>query len=387
METKVFTHDLTVIEVSLDNLLYNINQIRLAIPGGLKVIAVVKDNAYGCGAGPVASILEQTRQADMFAVARYDEALQLRNDGVSLPILVLGRTAPGNIRDSSLHDIIYTLNDSEDLNDWTIIEKEIDYFINVDTGMTRMGMLPPEIDQLLPQLSTVSHLHCKGIYTHFTSADVPGTETVSQQTACFFQTLDKLKLNGMHPQAIHFSNSAASLRFPPEGCTHIRPGVMLYGCKPDPSQDFSISLKPVISLKSVIIKLKNVPKGTRVSYGGNYTTPEKTWIGVIPAGYAQGVPRYLSNKGEVIIRGKKFRIAGNVTMDYIMVDAGANPEICVGDEVVITGVQGEESISPDQIALHGNTIGYEVMCNLGRSVLHRYIHNGSIVREISGTIF
>lgn len=383
----MFTHDSTVIEVSLDNLLYNVSQIRQLIPGGLKIIAVVKDNAYGCGAGPVASILEQTRQVTMFAVARYDEALQLRDAGVLLPILILGHTAPVTIRDSSLHDIIYTLNDIQDFHDWTIINKNIDFFVNVDTGMTRMGMLPHEINRLAPHLSTAGHLHCKGIYTHFTSADYPGTETVSQQTTRFFQTLEILKKNGIHPEAIHFSNSAASIRFPPEGCTHIRPGVILYGCKPDPSQDFSISLKPVISLKSVVIKLKKVPRGTRVSYGGHYTTPEETWIGVIPAGYAQGVPRYLSNKGEVIIREKKYRIAGNVTMDYIMVDVGANPEICIGDEVVITGEQGEESISPDQIALLGNTIGYEVMCNLGRSVLHRYVHNGSIIREISGTIF
>jgi alanine racemase len=383
----VLLHDPTVIEVSLDNLMYNVDHIRQGIPAGLKIIAVVKDNAYGCGAGPVASLLEQSRQADMFAVARYDEAEQLRKDGISLPVLILGRTPPGIIQTSVLQDIIYTLNDIQDFDDWTALRKPVDFHINVDTGMTRMGILPSDIHKLLPGISRTSLLHCKGICTHFTSADTPGTVTVSQQTSLFFQTVDTLEKNGIHPQTIHISNSAASIRFPPEGCTHIRPGIMLYGCRPDPSQEFSISLKPVISLKSRVVKLKKVPKGTRVSYGGHYTTPVETWIGVIPAGYAHGVPRYLSNRGEVLIREKRYRIAGNVTMDYIMVDAGPVTEMSVGDETVIIGDQGKESITPDQIAILGNTIGYEVMCNLGRSVRHRYIHNGSIIREIPGTIF
>jgi alanine racemase len=133
--------------------------------------------------------------------------------------------------------------------------------------------------------------------------------------------------------------------------------------------------------------MKRVPKGTKVSYGGNYTTPAETWIGVIPAGYAQGVPRYLSNKGEVLIRGKRYKIAGNVTMDYIMINAGTDTELKVGDEVIIIGDQGNESITPDQIAITGNTIGYEVICNLGKSIRRIYKHNDSIVREIPGTIF
>jgi alanine racemase len=124
-----------------------------------------------------------------------------------------------------------------------------------------------------------------------------------------------------------------------------------------------------------------------VSYGGNYTTAAETWIGVIPAGYAQGVPRYLSNKGEVLIRGKRYKIAGNVTMDYIMINAGPDSELRVGDEVIIIGDQGNESITPDQIAIAGNTIGYEVICNLGKSIRRIYKHNDGIVREFPGTIF
>jgi alanine racemase len=383
----VYLHDPTVIEISLDNLIYNVDHIKQSVNTALKVIAVVKDNAYGCGASPIASMLEQHNRVDMFAVARYQEAAQLRKDGIRLPILILGRTSPEVIQASLLENIIYTLNDLEDCTSWARLTVPVDFHIAIDTGMTRLGILPYEIDNVISVLSISQNLHCKGVYTHFACADDPGTTTVTQQLILFNQVVSTLRSRGISPEAIHFSNSAATVRFSPEGCTHIRPGVMLYGCKPDPKQDFAISLKSVISLKSCIVKLKRVPKSTKVSYGGNYTTAAETWIGVIPAGYAQGVPRYLSNKGEVLIRVKRYKIAGNVTMDYIMINAGPDSELRVGDEVIIIGDQGNESITPDQIAIAGNTIGYEVICNLGKSIRRIYKHNDGIVREFPGTIF
>jgi alanine racemase len=383
----VQTNDPTVIEISLDNLLYNIDHIKQSIPQDLKIIAVVKDNAYGCGATPVASLLEKYNKVDMFTVARFDEAVQLRRDGITLPILILGRVSTECISGSTYKNFIYTLNEVNDCSRWSTLNKPIEFHINVDTGMTRMGILPHEINNVLCALSEKSNLHCKGIFTHFASADVPGTSTVAQQLALFNQSVHALRSNGIHPEFIHTSNSAALARFTPEGCTHVRPGIMLYGCKPDPAQEFPVSLKPIVTFKSNIVRLKQVPAGTKVSYGGHYSTPSETWIAVIPAGYAQGIPRFLSSCGEVLIRGKRYRIAGNVTMDYIMVNAGPQPEIALGDEVIIIGVQGHEEITPDEIAIKGNTIGYEIICNLGKSVRRIYRHNGSTLYEIPGTIF
>lgn len=381
------TNDPTVIEVSLDNLLYNIDHIKQAIPHALKIIAVVKDNAYGCGATPVALTLEKYNKVDMFAVARFDEAMQLRNEGVNLPIIILGKTSTESISRSTYKNFIYTLNEVNDCSRWSALNNPVDFHINIDTGMTRMGILPHEIQNVLCILSEKSNLRCKGIFTHFASADVPGTTTVAQQLVVFNQSVHAIRSKGIHPEVIHTSNSAALARFTPEGCTHVRPGIMLYGCKPDPSQEFPVSLKPILTFKSNIVRLKLVPAGTKVSYGGHYSTPSETWIAVIPAGYAQGVPRFLSNRGEVLIRGKRYRIVGNVTMDYIMVDAGPQPEIALGDEVIIIGVQGHDEITPDEIAIEGNTIGYEIICNLGKSVRRIYRHNSSTLCEIPGTIF
>jgi alanine racemase len=177
------------------------------------------------------------------------------------------------------------------------------------------------------------------------------------------------------------------LRFPLSGCTLARPGIALYGCKPDPAQDFAIDLKPVASLISHVVKMKKLPGGTPVSYGGNYVTPADTWIATIPLGYAHGLPRYLNGKGSVLIGGSRYRIAGNVTMDYIMVDAGSNPSISVGDEVVAIGSQGSETITPDDVALIGNTIGYEVLCNLGTTIDRFYTRGGEIIYHESGAVY
>ncbi len=381
------TNDPTVIEISLDNLLYNVDHIKQSVPQDLKIIAVVKDNAYGCGATPIALMLEKYNKVDMFAVARFDEAVQLRKDGVSLPILILGKTSTESISGSMYKNFIYTLNEVNDCTRWLTLDNPVEFHINIDTGMTRMGILPHEIHNVLCTLSEKSNLRCKGIFTHFASADEPGTTTVTQQLALFNQSVQALRSTGIHPEFIHTSNSAALSRFTPVGCTHVRPGIMLYGCKPDPAQEFPVSLKPVVTFKSNIVRLKQVPAGTKVSYGGHYSAPTETWIAVIPAGYAQGVPRFLSSCGEVLIRGKRYRIAGNVTMDYIMIDAGPQPEIALGDEVIIIGVQGHEEITPDDIAIKGNTIGYEIICNLGTSVRRTYRHNGSTLYEIPGTIF
>ena len=230
-------------------------------------------------------------------------------------------------------------------------------------------------------------LHLQGVFTHLACADEPLTNTVDEQLVHFRQSVALLRSQGLSFTHVHFGNSATLMRFQLNDCTLVRPGIALYGCRPDPSQSFPLHLRPVATLKGTVVKLKRVPAGTPVSYGAHYITSEETCIATIAAGYAHGVPRFLSNRGEVLIGQKRYKIAGNVTMDYIMVDASPNPQIKIGDEAVVIGYQGDECISPDEIALQGKTIGYEILCNLGTSIERFYLLHNSIVLNSDGSIF
>ncbi|MFP4243130.1 MAG: alanine racemase [Chitinispirillaceae bacterium] len=375
------------IEISLDNLLHNLGEIRTLLPSDMGIIAVVKDCSYGCGSGVIARTLEKRGWVNFFAVARAEEAFVLRKAGVSRPVLVLGRATEEQLRAGLERNIVFTLNNPSDLYRWKAYPFNVRFHVNIDTGMNRMGLLPSELDEMLGLLEESPSLHLEGVFTHMACADEPGTDTVDRQLKTFWGSVEKLSEAGVSPDHIHYGNSATSMRFPLKGCTLARPGIALYGCRPDPAQEFKLRLRPVASLISRVVKMKKVPAGTSVSYGGNYVTPCETWIATVAMGYAHGLPRFLSSKGEVLIGYRRYRIAGNVTMDYIMVDAGPNPDISVGDEAVAMGSQGEDSITPDQIALLGNTIGYEILCNLGTSIDRVYLLEDRVVHHEPGVIF
>jgi alanine racemase len=375
------------IEVSLDNLLHNLSQIRRVLPREVGIIAVVKDCSYGCGGLQIAETLERSGDVAFFAVARPVEAVALRRFGITFPILVLGMATEEELRFGAENGVSFALNDLSDVDRWESCGAGVDFHVNIDTGMCRMGLLPREIDALVDKLNKSRNIRVCGAFTHLANADEPGTQTVAGQLEKFHGGIDKLRRGGHPPRHVHYGNSAAILRFPLSGCTLARPGVALYGCKPDPAQDFGIDLKPVVSLISHVVKMKKVPAATPVSYCGNYVTETDTWIATVPLGYAHGLPRYLNGKGSVLIGGTRFRIAGNVTMDYIMVDAGANPSISVGDEVAAIGTQGAETITPDDVALIGHTIGYEVLCNVGTTIDRFYTRGGKVVCRETGAIY
>lgn len=375
--------------VSLDAILYNLEQIRSHIPPGIGIMAVVKDSAYGNGASIIASVLENEGKVDFFVVANADEAFALRNASIRGDILVLGKASQEQLCLGAQKRITFTCNDPNDLERWTHydIPIPIDFHVNIDTGMRRLGFTAAECSILISTLETNPHLQCKGCFTHMACADEPGTSTVDRQYEAFEKTIPILKGAGIDLRYIHASNSAALLRFPSRSCTHVRPGIVLYGCNPDPAQSFGIDLHTVVSLKGRVVSLREVAEGTPVSYGGNYVTKERTWIATIGIGYAQGVPRYLGNCGEVLIKGKRYRIAGNVTMDYIMVDAGLRPDIDLLDEAVVIGTQGDDTITPDDVARLGNTIGYEVLCNIGASVQRTWVLRDACIGAQQPSIF
>ncbi|MDR0306477.1 MAG: alanine racemase [Chitinispirillales bacterium] len=375
------------IEISLDNLLYNLTQIRSTLSKDVGVIAVIKDCAYGCGSAKAAYILEQHGKVEFFAVARPQEAFALKKAGINTAVLILGQADNDELRRGAQQNIVFSINDLRDIELFKSSGLNIRFHLHIDTGMNRMGLLTSEIGELIDKLKSAPYLHLDGVYTHMACADEPNTSTVKEQFDKFKYCIDQLTQAGFSPPHIHYGNSAAFIRFGVQGCTLVRPGIALYGCKPDPFQNFDVSLKPVTSLVSRIVKMKKVPAASPVSYGGNYITEKETWIATIALGYAHGLPRFLSGKGEVLIGGNRYRIAGNVTMDYIMVDAGPNPAISAGDEVVAMGSQGKETITPDQIAIYGNTIGYEILCNLGTSIDRFYTLNGKVIHHDPGIIF
>ncbi len=374
-------------EISLDNLIHNVNQIKSVVSHGTEILAVVKDSAYGCGSIPVAKTLEQYGNIHLFAVARPEEAFALRENGISGMILVLGRATAQQIDEGSSKNIVFTLNDLGDFDIWMHCKNEIRFHCNIDTAMHRLGLLPSEIPYLISKITGSKKIHLEGVFTHLANADQPGTATVNTQRTAFFKCIDLLKSNGISPSHIHYGNSAGLMCFPMTECTLVRPGIALYGCKPDPSRSFCLNLRPVLSLKSTVVKIKTVPAGTPVSYGGHYITREETKIATVAMGYAHGLPRFLNNKGNILINGIRYKIAGNVTMDYLMIDIGKESEIKVGDEAVAIGIQGSEQITPDEIALSGNTISYEILCNIGKGIDRFYLFNNSIVMQYKWQIF
>ena len=368
------------VEINLDNLLHNLNQIRATLPPSIGIMAVVKDNAYGCGSVMISRLLEQNG-VRFFAVARTCEARVLREAGVESPILVLGQALASDLQWGASAGIRFTLNDVADLAAWKALDLTVRFHINIDTGMGRLGLLPDEIDKLAFALDGWPNLICEGAYTHFARSDNPDKDPTDLQRALFKKTMEALDAHGLRPGTIHLSNSAAILQHAIPDCTMVRPGIALYGCKPDPGRQFPLDLKPVLCLKGCVIKTKRVPKGTPISYGGTYVTQSDTTIATIGLGYGQGLPRQLGNKGAIVIKGKRYTIAGRVTMDFVMVDAGSEPAVHVGDEAMAIGYQGDERTFPDDIALLCHTIGYEILCSVSSRIDRYYILNGRVIHH------
>ncbi len=373
--------------ISLDNLLSNLRVLRSAVPSQVKVIAVVKDSAYGCGSAVVAGTLEREGNVDFFAVATPSEALHLRSSGIRGSVLVLGKATDDELRLGARQDILFTCSDLDDLTRWRESGITVRFHAEIDTGMRRLGFQAGDLSRLIDTVRTTPSLELQGLFTHLASADIPKTASVEHQGALFSAVVASFRDNGLNPSCIHVANSAGTLRFGAlPGCTHIRPGISLYGCSPDPEQAFHPELLPVLSLRGVVVSIRKVAAGTPVGYGGTYVTSGSTTIATIGLGYGHGVPRYLSGAGSALVGGSRYTIAGRVTMDYLMIDAGPEPFIAPGNEAVIIGRQGNERITPDDIARIGHTIGYEVMCNIGRSVDRLYILGGRVVDRVPGNI-
>ena len=361
-------------EIDLTALKANLASVRALAPKA-GVLAVVKANAYGHGAIGVARALEASG-VQMLGVALVEEGLELRNAGVRTPILVLGGAYHGGYQLMVEHELIPTVFRLEHLEQLAQAARpggaRVEAHLKVDTGMGRLGVLPEDLDAFLERAGRTPEVRLTGLVSHFANADLADAAMTHHQILQFRSALAAMRARGFDPELRHLSNSAAVIDCAPLRddleLNLVRPGLMLYGVPPAPWMHEKVALRPVLSWKSAITHLKRVKKGTPISYGGTWIAPRESAIATVPVGYADGYDRGYSNRGEVLIRGRRAPIAGRVCMDMLMADVTDIPGASVGDEVVLLGEQDGQRISAEDLARLSETIPYEILCRVAARV-------------------
>ena len=370
-ENKTIGYRPTWVEVDLLALEFNFRQLKKIVGKKNKIMAVVKCDAYGHGLLPIAKRLVELG-ADYLGVAGIDEAVILRKNKITLPILILGNIFNKDIESVVKYKLTQTISDHQlalELNQEAKRSgKVIGVHIKVDTGMGRLGILYKGAIKSIKEIDCLSNLRTEGLFTHFPCADCD-PEFTHYQIDIFNQLIRDLKKMGIRIPLLHAANSMGIMGYPQSHFNLVRPGLMLYGIYPKPGLE--VKLKPALSLKSRVIYLKRMPSGQGISYGRSYITSKETTLAILPIGYGDGYPRNLSNRADVLIKGRRFRISGAVCMDQIMVDVG-DSSIKVGDEAVLIGRQGNLRISAEELACLSQTIPYEIVCSVGNRVPRLY---------------
>ncbi|MEW6408851.1 MAG: alanine racemase [Nitrospirota bacterium] len=366
----------TCAEINLEALSHNLAEVRRMI-GNRGILAVVKASAYGHGAVPVAKRLELER-VEAFGVAIFEEGIELREGGISKPIIVLTGLNHDEVESAIHHNltpVVYNLDSARYISEISDrLGRKTNIHVKVDTGMGRLGFRVDDAVDAILKISGFNSINIEGILTHFADADLADKEYANLQVKLFREVVDKLSKYGIDIPLHHAANSAAIIDYEPALFDMVRPGIMLYGYFPSNEVRRRVDLKPVLSLKSKVISLKRVPAGTSISYGRTFITRRESLIAGIPLGYADGYSRLLSNNGEVLIRGKRAPVAGRICMDIFMADVTDIDGVSEGDEVVLIGKQGNEQITADDIALRTGTISYEVLCSISYRVPRIYIN-------------
>jgi alanine racemase len=364
--------------VDLDALRWNFRQIRSKVGSRVKVLSMVKANGYGHGARAVAKALA-AEGSDAFGVATLEEGIELRQAGIHAPILVLAGAYPDQIDaifENRLTPGIHTLESLNELDTAARSRnKTLNVHLKVDTGMGRIGFLPNEVDSWLRKIKDLSGLRIEGVFSHFSHAESVEGDYTRQQLRLFQNVVERLRAEGIAPPFVHLANSAATITLPTAYFDMVRPGLILYGVYPAPDMATQICLKPVLSWKTRILQLKKVPAGSSISYGQTFVTKRESLIATLPLGYADGYSRLLSNRGEVLVGGKRAKVAGRVCMDLTMIDVTDIKKIQPGDEVVLLGRQGDAEISADEMAAWANTISYEILTSISNRVPRIHYHN------------
>ncbi len=363
-------------EINLDNVAHNLAVVRSRLRPDTRILVVVKADAYGHGAVPLAKTALE-HGASLLGVGDSSEALHLREAGLLAPILILGALIEeeiGWVVSYGITPTIHSLDMVGVLNQEARRQrKRVAVHLKVDTGMARLGASPSRAVEIAEQVRGSSHLALEGVSTHFGTLHAGHLEFAHQQLERFREVLDALAAAGIRPRHVHLANTAG-VHLMPEACFNlVRIGGALYGIDTHGLRETDFPYRPILTLKSQITFLKGLRAGTPVGYGGTHVTTRDTLIATLPVGYNDGYPWRLSNQGRILIRGRHAPVVGRVTMDYLMADVGDVPEVAVGDEAVLIGGQGDHEMRVEELAAQAGTIPYEITCSLGRRVRRVYV--------------
>lgn len=372
--------------VDLDAVCYNMEQMHQNLAEGTKMIGVIKTDGYGHGAVPIGRELERLSYVSGYAVATAEEAFILRKAGLKKMILILGYSFPYSYEEMIRQEIRPAVFRPDSVKELAAcarrIGKDVCVHVKVDTGMTRVGIRPDESGlRFVEQLISMEGIRVEGIFTHFARADEMDKTSASKQLARFLSFIEQIETGlGYHIPVRHCSNSAGIVELPEANLDAVRAGITLYGLWPSSEVSRTIvSLRPVLSLKSHVVYVKEVEAGVPISYGGTYITHDKTLVATIPVGYGDGYPRSLSGIGYVLIKGRKAPILGRVCMDQFMVDVSHIPNVEPGDEVTLIGKDKEEEITMEMLGDLSGRFNYELACDLGKRIPRVYLKEGKIV--------
>lgn len=369
--------------IDLDAVVYNMESMQKHIAPGTGMIGVVKTDAYGHGAVPVAKAIDPYVKG--YAVATIDEALILRHHGIKKPILILGVTHSSRYEDAVREEIrltIFTMEQAKPLSEQAVLMgRKANIHLALDTGMSRIGMQPNEESaELVKQIAALPGIHLEGMFTHFAKADELDKSSANDQLKKYLDFVQMLNKRGIEIPIKHCSNSAGIIDMPQANLDVVRAGISIYGMYPSDEVDKQqVPLRPVMGLKSFITYVKTLQPGQSVSYGGHFKAEKEMRVATVPVGYGDGYPRNLSCKGHVLICGKKAPILGRVCMDQFMVDVSDIPEAAVDTEVTLIGTDGEETILVEDLANIGGGFHYEIVCDIGKRVPRVYYRNGQVV--------
>lgn len=374
-------------EIDIDDIEENLKEIKAYIGNDKEIMVIIKADAYGHGAIPIARHLYEAG-INSIGVATLNEAIALRKYNIDIPIVILGYSPEEEYDRLVKYDIIQTVYKTSIARGISqaakTMDKKVKIHIKIDTGMTRLGFYPDtESVKSIIEISKLPNIEIDGIFTHFARADEESREFTLQQIEKFNNFIEMLKEEGLKIPKLHTANSAGMLGYKEAHYDIVRVGIALYGLYPSKEMEKSnVKLKPSLSLKSNIIFLKQVKAGTAVSYGGSFVTQNDCKIATIPVGYGDGYPRSLSSKGRVLIRGEYAPIVGRICMDQFMVDVTHIENVSEGDEAVLIGKQGDNSITVEEVAELDGTINYEIVCQLGKRIPRVYYKKGIVVSTV-----
>jgi alanine racemase len=369
---------LTWAEIDLDAIAFNAAGLKARAGEKAELMVTVKANAYGHGAMQVARAAMEGG-ATRLAVHRTLEGVQLRQAGITAPILIMGYTLPAESERIVHWNLTPTINSqpqAEALSAAVARGKPLPVHVKVDTGMSRYGLLPDEVVDFVRFLSGLPGLALEGLYTHHAVADLADKTFTHHQFSIYMDVVKQLEAAGFTFTLKHVSNSATTLDLPEMALDMVRCGIALYGLHPSDEVEPAVPLRPALMLKSRVARVRTLPSGASISYGRTYTTDRPTRVALVPVGYGDGYHRTLSNRGAVLIHGQRASTLGRVCMDQFVADVSHIPAVRLHDEVVLVGRQGEEHIPAEEVARWAETINYEVTTSLLPRVVRIYLRGG-----------